>query len=533
LDTSILLTLFGLLVAVYAIIPPERKQDLKVRFNFIDWVLFTAAFLIIHYILFFPILIALGIPSLGYWAHGFNPDNTSYIVIIITSFILMLRYIYAPLRKNKIDLFQKLTERLLQEEKFSDLLFVFEKNLDRLFKIYKADFFLPRLKRRWSPNPLSLLDLSKFGFSNTISDQENVSKFQNLKNKIKNYTKGYLIKFLPDGERHARKAEIIIGRVLLSVEFNNYLSKANPPLCFKILKIDFRERRRFLKLLVNNLLLNKNSILFFEIINSEETAGMYRPKIDDRNQFLSFFLKDTSVAHTLAIYKPFGDFFLEFLDKLYVNRENDRYNEPLLNYFEEDKYECPLYITLRFFDLMVLESLYQNMKWHMWLFYLPSFVRKIIRNLNPSPSVDFSIEWPTPYHYLLYEILSILINFVRAIHEIPKDQENIQLDNERVDHENDNIPKSAILAIGQTMRMVVLSDKIDLNFKSYLLSTVLGLLNDLRTPDTDQYRRVLQKSVLSGGYSVGYDNTEYLAKLNETKKGVDDILLHGELDEND
>jgi hypothetical protein len=81
--------------------------------------------------------------------------------------------------------------------------------------------------------------------------------------------------------------------------------------------------------------------------------------------------------------------------------------------------------------------------------------------------------------------------------------------------------------------MVVLSDKIDLNFKSYLLSTVLGLLNDLRTPDTDQYRRVLQKSVLSGGYSVGYDNTEYLAKLNETKKGVDDILLHGELDEND
>lgn len=529
MDTSILLTLFGLLVAVYAIIPAERKFDLRVRFNLFDWTLFLVAFLIIHYILFFPILNRIGIPSLGYWSHGFNPNNTSYLVIIITTIILIFRYIYAPLRRNKINLFQKLTERLLQEEKYSDLLFLLEKNLDRLFKIYKANFLFPSLRKRLSPDPLSLLDLSNFLSQNKKSHILNVTHFQ----KLKKYSQGYLLNYLPDGQKHSSIAEIIIGRVLLSVEFNNYLSKTNPSICFKILEIDFRERRRFLKLLVNNLLLNKNGILYFEIINSETSAGMYKPIIDDRNQFLSFFLKDANVAQNLAIYKPFGDFCLEFLDKLYMNRENDRYNEPLLYYFEEDKYECPLYMTLRFFDLMVLESLYQNIKWHMWLFYLPSFVRKITRNLNPSPIVDFSIEWPTPYHYLLYETLSILKNFVIAIQEIPNDQDNIQLDNERVDHENDNIPKSAILAIGQVLRMIILSDNIDQKFKSYLLSTILRLISDLKAPNTNQYRIVLQKSVIAGGYIYGQDNAEYLEKLKEAKDGVEDILLHGELDLND
>jgi len=61
---------------------------------------------------------------LGEWKWGFNPENSSYLIILITAIILPKRYIKAPLRKSKIDLFKKLTERLFQEEKYSDLLLI-------------------------------------------------------------------------------------------------------------------------------------------------------------------------------------------------------------------------------------------------------------------------------------------------------------------------------------------------------------------------------------------------------------------------
>lgn len=533
MEPTVLYTIVGLLVAVYAIIPAESRLDLRVRFNWLDISILVSALLLVHYILFFPVLYNVGIVKpLGNWKWGFNPSNTSYLIILFATIFLFIRYTRARLRKNKISVFQKLTESLLQENKYSELLFLIEKNYERLFRIYKADFFLNRLKKKLTLDPILQIDFSAFGLpSNQINDSETrttwlVKNKRRVLRRIQDY-----LKYIPSGERQSRIAEKIISRVLLSNKFNGHLSRINPKVCLNILDFKFRERNKFQALFVKNLLRDKSSIIYFEIYYSQEMTGIYRYKIDEHNPFLFYFLSDAKKAYDLAIYKPFGDFFLEHLDELYLSPKANKYNHPLLNYFEEDRWDCPLHSVIRFFEMMVIEALYQNIEWHMWLYYFPSFVNKILRNLNPDPTVDLSIEWPTPYHYVLYEILSILRNFVRAIEEIPMDQENIVLDNERVDHENNNIPKSAILAIGLIVKDIIMTDKLNDGFKSYLIKTVLRLLSELNTNEKLPYRRVLEKSILSGGFNVGQNNNEYHQKLKTALNGVDDNILRSEMND--
>jgi hypothetical protein len=119
-------------------------------------------------------------------------------------------------------------------------------------------------------------------------------------------------------------------------------------------------------------------------------------------------LHDAARAQELAIYKPFGDYGLRKLAGLRSEPAADRYNSPLGFYAERDKWACPLYAVIRFFDIMVLEALHQDIQWHMWLYYYPHFVKDILFNLAPHDSVELEREWPTPYHYLLYEIISNL-----------------------------------------------------------------------------------------------------------------------------
>ena len=83
MDFQSLLTLFGLLAAVYALLPPERRLDFKLRLDKLDWLILVASGLALHYLAFYTILDGLGLGySFGPWRWGFNAENTSYVIIL-------------------------------------------------------------------------------------------------------------------------------------------------------------------------------------------------------------------------------------------------------------------------------------------------------------------------------------------------------------------------------------------------------------------------------------------------------------------
>ncbi|MFI5398899.1 MAG: hypothetical protein ACHQ9S_25495 [Candidatus Binatia bacterium] len=504
-----LLTLLGLLIAAYAVLPVERQLDLKLRLKPLDWLVAATALILIHYIQFYPVLSSLGVaPDLGSWRWGFDAENASYLIVLVAVVFIYSRARTATVRPSTISTFRNLTERLVSEERFSQALFLLERHLSALFRVYNSDYFLLRLRQRLAPQ-------GSFRFGEATSTTDRLRRFT--------------ARLLPVFDRHPGIAGDTVRRFLVYEPFVSYLAKARPYFALVILNHEFSEREDFLTLYIRALLRDKTSIIYDEIRHNQNLAKGRRYEIVEENRLIHYFLADARVAERMAVWKPFGDFTLGYLDHQFRNSQADPYNLALGTYYEAGRWECPIHATVWFFEAMVSEALYQGIEWHMWLYYLPPVVERIVRNLSPDfRTVEIWREWPTAYHYLLYAIFDVFSGWIESAADLPPTQENVALRNEMIDHENGNIPKSAILALGICLRSVMLADAIDERFRAYLLDVVLRAYFDLlKKPTMQPFCRILRDVIVQGGFSGHRNDREYSANVRAALEMVDQIPFLG------
>ena len=123
-----LITLFGLLAAAYAILPPDRRLDIGLRLDAVNRVLIIGTVLVLHYFAYQSVLNSIGWSlNIGPWRWGFGPENTSYLVALLAGGAVLWRSRRVHLSNAKIKAFQELSERLLFEGKHSDLVFLLER----------------------------------------------------------------------------------------------------------------------------------------------------------------------------------------------------------------------------------------------------------------------------------------------------------------------------------------------------------------------------------------------------------------------
>jgi len=514
MDPINLFTVLSVIIAIYALFPTERRLDILLRLGKFDWFLIILTLLWVHFLTFYPIFEGLGIiPSMSILLWGFNMGLASYLMILCSSLIIFIRSTHAVVNRSNIGKFQELTERLLMEKKYSDLLFLLEHHYLGLIKTYHSDYYLPRLRERL------LIPI------NTIYIESNGKIITRRILQITNLIKEKFAYLLPNSKKEAKKAQDILSRVLLSRDFISYLSKARPYFALDLYRTSFGESTEFISLYINSLLEDTKSIFYFEIKRNQIGLSRHRYVIDERNKFIAYFLKDTKIAYKTSIYKPLGDFVLEMLDNLSKNPNIDLYNQSLGSFSEEGCWDSPIYCVIRFFDLMVTEALFQNIQWHMWLFYLPMIANKIVNNLNHSLLLGSSVEFPTPYHYLLFDIVETLKNWIELVTEIPTSQSNIVLNNELAEHENDNIPKSAILALSSVIFIIITNESLSMRFKKEIVEMVLRLWHELNSRESTQpFARVLQSSIIEGGIG-NRDNPYYLSRLSQVVSHIDPLLM--------
>ena len=182
---------------------------------------------------------------------------------------------------------------------------------------------------------------------------------------------------------------------------------------------------------------------------------------------------------------------------------------------------------------MVSSALHQNVKWHMWLSYLTEFCEKILTNYSQdSGEIEPFAEWPTRYHYLLYAIVDTLVGWIKIVRDLPKDQENVILETSEAIHQNDNIPKTSILALGRCIKLIINSDKLEDKFKKYIIEIVLWLYSDLRAePELSGYAKALLNTLKAGGYRMMRQDSNYVEKLCSSISSLDKIKYGNEIEE--
>ncbi len=86
----------------------------------------------------------------------------------------------------------------------------------------------------------------------------------------------------------------------------------------------------------------------------------------------------------------------------------------------------------------------------------------------------------------------------------------MRLTSTRADHENGNIPKSSILALGQSVRLVLLSPNLTPRFKTYLVDMAFDLyFRLLAQGELRPYADVLGRALWQGGTYKPPGDQEY------------------------
>ena len=103
--------------------------------------------------------------------------------------------------------------------------------------------------------------------------------------------------------------------------------------------------------------------------------------------------------------------------------------------------------------------------------YWEDCVEQIAANMADLQRVDNTLEFPTPYHNLLYEVFATIGSWIEESTEIDQTLGSVQIDH--VNLKPGTIAKSAVITYGRCLRSVIESRNVTVEFKAYILDMVL------------------------------------------------------------
>jgi len=280
---------------------------------------------------------------------------------------------------------------------------------------------------------------------------------------------------------------------------------------------DFSET--FLTMLIST----PQSVLYQEIKDNENLArcGYVYP---EHNELLHFLFADANTAKRLAVWRPVGEYVIAALrpdhDPEYVDFLNGR-----ADFFDEsEKWKDKTFVGLRFFDLMVTAAACQGIEWHMWLYYYPHFLEKILLIYDASGhDIDKTAEWPTRASYLIYVLFDTLVSWIKLIRDLPEGSPHLSVLHLHPRHENDNIPKSAALALGLCLDKLLRSRSIDEHFCRYIHDIVMHTVRWLEPKGNQGRFRTVMINAIVGRGGLGTDQA-YGRKLKDLLEEIDPLM---------
>lgn len=512
IDTSSLLTMLGLIAAVWAIVPAATRLRFRLSVTWFDWLIVVGIFLIVHYLVFEPALRSVGIyHSFGPWKWGLDKSSSIYLLLLGLGLFLLVRARAPKLARRNIELFAKLVDNLLLTKRYDELVSLVEPQFSKLLRI---SCYLPVLVRVLAKiTPKSAFNLQAI-LSGARPKHENYLKrwIRSTFTRLESVVAGW--------DSSANQAQELLRSLSNSPSLVNYLAVAYPDFGLRILERPEAVREDFVELFMDALLSDNGSRLYVELKNNENLNGRHRLGLPSANKILCFFFEDVSVAAHHGLYRAIGESVLRRLEE--DPKLVETYNRSLGYFDEVGKYHSPIYAGIKLFEIMIHEGIHQGQQDHLWLFYFTHFTDAILKQLREVAPDDGNHEFPTPFHYFLYQIVSITSNWVDDCLEV--DVAMIDKDvSEKPDFDIYYISEQATNALGIIVQSIISSSKIDDRFKHYTLEISLNRYKRIKT--TQRVVVVAQSFIKSLIYGLDLPTKlDYRHELRRVFKQLDHVL---------
>jgi hypothetical protein len=468
IDTTSLLTILGVIAAIWALISPTSRLRLRFCMTWWDWVISGTVFLLIHYLVFAPALARLGLYySLGPWKWGLDSSSAVYLLLLSVVVYFFWRMRSPTLVRGRIRIFRELIENLHLTRRYDELVLLVEPQLPKLILLTKQESLIAGWVDRLDPPNIDMDALLRGEAPRARPAWRDrwSTALQSLKSWI-----------LARDEASTQAREVLLNLVT-SPELTAHLAVAHPHFCLKLLEADEAIRSDFIDNYMDALLDAPGSRLYVELKNNQNLNGGSRLFLPKNNRLLHFFFSDATAAMKNGLDRAIGEALCRRLDE--DRKLTEKLNESLGSYYDGGRFRCPINSGITLFEIMVHEGIHQGLQDHMWLHYFRHFAEKILKQMPMPPDADAYQEWPTPFHYLLYRLISVATDWAEQCAHI--DDEEIPEATRSADgFDRHFISKEATKALGSMLQDIIPSEKITASFKTYLLEVVIRSHNKLQ-----------------------------------------------------
>ncbi|WJK27629.1 hypothetical protein QSJ11_01830 [Vibrio parahaemolyticus] len=494
-----ILTVIAILVAGYTLLSDERRNDLLLRIGWIDKLLLLTACMIVLYVIFIPVLSYFNLVIPLPWHWGFNANLTIFSVILLVLLYLVFKLLHKRLPHSRIQTWNATSLQLLRQQKYKELSYLFD-NYHRQFCSIHKDKWYDRLRLKL-PN---------------VYRDELDSLVKGEPKKFSPATK-WAIKaidlLLPTRKKLKGSSTDGLQNLLHSKSFVQYYALHNPQACLELTLLPSNISDKFSDLFLQSLMLDTTSTFYREVRDTQQisiNSGYYLPPA---NPLLYFYLSDLSIASAQQIWKPIGDYAATYLAKQPNGTEN-HYNQPYhWSYEDEERWVCPIYTTLHFFDVMVQRAIYTDYSDHMWLRYYYTLLKHILEKYQPSTYISQVSSIPTRFDYLVDEIFNNCISWLEAAID-----KNVTLIDKG--HQLWPIPISfSASTLGELIRLLLQAENFFDSRCTQQLSKILILSNKLEEAGLSRLNKEIATECLP---SWGLENTvKYRERLRYCFNEID------------
>lgn len=153
---TLLIAVAGLLATIYAILPRERRLELRLRLTKVDLLIVAITFAIVfyceHYLFFKAHPLFHKRWSGVRWPNGLGASSVSDIFLLLGVGVIAVRMQLRRLSWRNIATFSELLDELYWAGGFEEIFNFLERHRKALFRIQKSDYPLARLHKSLRPS---------------------------------------------------------------------------------------------------------------------------------------------------------------------------------------------------------------------------------------------------------------------------------------------------------------------------------------------------------------------------------------------
>ena len=386
MSTSDLISLLGIGLAVWALIPSEQKRFVLLFFSKTEITTFALLLLFLHYLLAFEWLRVNWFPGLNRFCHhkGIPSEYYAYGLSILMMMYPIWKVNFRFFSESRIKQLLDLYRTLLSKKKYSTL----ERQIER----YHLDDIYQYLVKYSALETKADIDII---LQRTSKHDIEYNKI--LKNK-----------------RYNAAAQVYY-KIIQENEFTTALCLTNPGLLAKILSgIQSRNAvsEDFAKFFLKTLFENRSQQLWREIKQLANSTESIVAQNDNHNLELMFaFFNNTKVANYHSLWYPIGEATIHSIitdQGQWELLQKDSSDSGLEEEFKNSK----IWISVEFFNYMVRESIYRDSEWHMHLFYYHYYVEKLLDKSNVGLTKNYLFRSIEIILDNIYEWLKLSIDLV-------------------------------------------------------------------------------------------------------------------------